>query len=74
MLISALKLSPSCSIYTFYIMRFAIFLSFLVFYFVIHAQVSLHNNSEDRGDDHDNVLRVLLFFFIWCHFVYLECF
>ena len=31
-------------------------------------------------NDHDNVLRVFLFFillfffFIWCHFVYLECF
>lgn len=57
-----------------YTTRFAIFYLHPVFYFVIPYIDLSHDNSQNRGNDHDNVLCVLLFFFIWCHFVYLECF
>lgn len=42
-------------------------------YFIIPNPDFLHNNTN-RGDDHDNVTTCFTFFFIWCHFVYLECF
>lgn len=61
-----------------YTMRFFFILYLhVVFYFETPYTDFLHDNSQNRGNDHDNVLRVLLFFFIffiWCHFVYLECF